>query len=292
MNDRGIIPSYLFSPLSNITNPENTSQIKIVKDSNSKIVNDLLIHNTIPVSLFNNLLTFRIDITSKYFELNADFLKMIANNKHNVDLAILVDKKLLCDFAKEMYFDVEAPGKKSTRARTLIRLLKSPRLMISTSGNSNTIFLLSDPNEICDRLNLLLLEKQAGNNSDIINEEITPLPTNLFQTSYSNETLHSYLVEPLKSQVYHYLLTVDNVFTKYLFAVPLTNVRVDTNALQLTSIFFQHSSMPKTIYSDPGTSFVSEIKHELTKKIYNSITTCISKTPRNGGRSRTLSKRT
>ena len=44
--------------------------------------------------------------------------------------------------------------------------------MVSASGVSKTIFLPSDPNELCDRLKLLLQEKHAGNNSDIINDEI------------------------------------------------------------------------------------------------------------------------
>ena len=51
MNDRGILATYLMSPLSKITNPENTTQFKLVKDHNSNRVNDLLIHNTIPVTL-------------------------------------------------------------------------------------------------------------------------------------------------------------------------------------------------------------------------------------------------
>ena len=76
------------------------------------------------------------------------------------------------DFAKEMNFDTKALGDTSTRDRTLIKLPKSPGLMVSASGVSKTIFLSSDPNELCDRLKLLLQEKQAGNNSDIINEEI------------------------------------------------------------------------------------------------------------------------
>ena len=33
MNDRGILASYLMSPLSEIINPENASQFKLVKDS-------------------------------------------------------------------------------------------------------------------------------------------------------------------------------------------------------------------------------------------------------------------
>ena len=52
----------------------------------------------------------------------------------------------------------------------MIKLFKSPAIM--ASGISNIMILSSDPNEICDRLNLLLQEIQAKNNSDIINEEI------------------------------------------------------------------------------------------------------------------------
>ena len=42
LNDRGTLASYLMSPLSETTNPENTSQFKLVKDPNSNRVNDLL----------------------------------------------------------------------------------------------------------------------------------------------------------------------------------------------------------------------------------------------------------
>ena len=48
-------------------------------------------------------------------------------------------------FAKEMNFDTKAPGKKSTRDRTLIKLLKSPA--IKFSGVSKIIFLSSDSDE-------------------------------------------------------------------------------------------------------------------------------------------------
>ena len=59
MNDRGILTSYLLSPPSKITYPEITSQFKFVKDSNSISVSDLLLHNSIPITLRDNLLTFR-----------------------------------------------------------------------------------------------------------------------------------------------------------------------------------------------------------------------------------------
>ena len=85
MNERGKLASHLTSPLSKITNPENLSQFKLVKHSNSIRVNDLLIHNTIPINLYNNLLTFRD--TGKEFNLKGDLLKMITNNNLNFNLA-------------------------------------------------------------------------------------------------------------------------------------------------------------------------------------------------------------
>ena len=51
MNDRGIRASYLMSSLSKITNPEISSQFKVVKDSSSNRVNDLKINKTIPITL-------------------------------------------------------------------------------------------------------------------------------------------------------------------------------------------------------------------------------------------------
>ena len=192
MNDRGILATYLMSPLSKITNPENTSQFKLVKDPSSNRVNDLKIHNSIPITLYGNMLTFRD--TNKQFELKGDLLEMITNSKYNVDLASLADKKLMYDFAKEMHFDQNAVANKSIRDRKLIKLLKSPGLMVSASGVSKTIFLSSDPNELCDRLKLLLQEKHAGNNSDIINEEIVAIVDKLLEYKCITKKQHKQIL--------------------------------------------------------------------------------------------------
>ena len=159
LNDKGILAGYLMSPSCKITNPENATQFRLVKDHNSNRVNDLLIKNTKPLTLYSNMLIFRD--TGKEFELTGDLLKTISNKNYNVGLASLSDKKLMHDFAKEMHFDLKAVGNKSTRDRTLIKLLKSPGLMVSASGVSNTIFLSSDPDEFCNRLKLLLQEKHV-----------------------------------------------------------------------------------------------------------------------------------
>ena len=98
------------------------------------------------------------------------------------------------DFAKEMKFDLKATGNKSIRDRKLIKLLNSPGLMVSASGISKTIFLLSDPNELCDRLKLLLQEKKAGNNSDIINDEIVVINDKLSEYKCINKKQHKQIL--------------------------------------------------------------------------------------------------
>ena len=192
MNDRGILTTYLMSPLSRITNPENTSQFRLEKDSSSNRVNDLKIHNSIPITLYGNMLTFRD--TNKQFELKGDLLEMITNSKFNVDLASLSDKKSMYDFAKEMHFDPKASGNKSARYRKLTKLLNSPSLMISASGVSKTIFLPSDGNELCDRLKLLLQEKHAGNNSDIVNDEIVIIVDKLLEYKCISKKQHKQIL--------------------------------------------------------------------------------------------------
>ena len=85
------------------------------------------------------------------------------------------------EVAKEFYFDEKALGNKTTRDLSPRRLLESTGIMGSASGVSSshkkksfpkTIVLSSDRNELCDRFRLLLQEEQAGNNSDILYEEI------------------------------------------------------------------------------------------------------------------------
>ena len=189
MNDRGILASYLISPLCKITNPENSSQYILVKDSSSNRVNDLKKHKSIPIILYGNMLTFRD--TGKELELTADLLEKITNKNYNVDLASLSDKKLMYDFAKELNFDLKAAGKNSTRAKTLIKLLKSPAIMAS---GVTTIFLSENPDELCNGLKLILKEKQAGNNSDIINQEVVAIVDKLLEYKCISRKQHKQIL--------------------------------------------------------------------------------------------------
>ena len=81
--------------------------------------------------------------------------------------------------------------------------------------------------------------------------------------SYPGDMLQIDLVGPRKSSQYKYVLSGIDVFTKYLFAVPLTNGYADTVARELVKMFFQHSYIPQTILSDLGTNFTSELMSEL-----------------------------
>ena len=73
LNDRGIMASYLSSPLSKITNPEKTSQFNLLKDPNSNRAIYLLIPKTIPVTLDNIFVnipwyTWKLQFTRRSFE--------------------------------------------------------------------------------------------------------------------------------------------------------------------------------------------------------------------------------
>ena len=105
------------------------------------------------------------------------------------------------DFAKEMYFDVKAPGNKSTRDKTLIKLLKSPGSLIPASGISNTIFLPSEFNNLGDRIKLILQEKRAGNNSDMVKEEIVVILDKLLE--YKSITKKQHKQKLLKCHLLH-----------------------------------------------------------------------------------------
>ena len=83
--------------------------------------------------------------------------------------------------------------------------------------------------------------------------------------SYPGDMLQIDLVGTFNSPVYKYVLSGIDVFSKFLFAVPLTNASADTVARELVKIFFNHSYIPETILSDLGTTFTSSLLHELTE---------------------------
>ena len=150
MNDKGMIAPYLASSLVEVFKRDNKSQFRLRKDPNSTKMNDFLIHGTIPVTIFSDMMVFRD--SNKSFRLEGDLLKVITNYIFNVDNSSPQDKKLIYEFAKEMNYDTKSTGRPSVRHNSMVRLLDQPAIM--ASGFSKTIILSSDPNELCDRLKL------------------------------------------------------------------------------------------------------------------------------------------
>ena len=176
MNDKGLIAPCLTTSLVEVFKKDNKSQFRLRKDPNSTKMNDFLIHGTVPVTIFSNMITFRD--SNKSFRLEGDLLKVITNYKFNADHSSPQDKKLIYEFAKEMNYDTKSTGRPSTRHTSIIKILKSPAIMAS---GITTIFLSENADELCDRLKLLLQEKHGGNNSDLINDEIVAIIDKLLE---------------------------------------------------------------------------------------------------------------
>ena len=74
----------------------------------------------------------------------------------------------------------------------MIKLLEQPAIM--ASGISKILFLSSDPDELCNRLKLLLQEKHAGNNSDLFNEEIVAIVDKLLEYKCITKKQHNQIL--------------------------------------------------------------------------------------------------
>ena len=91
-----------------------------------------------------------------------------------------------------MNFNIRQKGRKSDRDKSMIRLIKSPRII--ASGVSRTIFLLSDGDELCDRLKILIQEKQVGNNSDKFIQKVVAILVKLLEYKCISKTQHKQLL--------------------------------------------------------------------------------------------------
>ena len=108
-----------------------------------------------------------------------------------VDHSNQEDRKLIYELAKEMNFNIKQKGNKSERDKSIIRLLRSPRIMAS---GVTTIFLSENADELCNRLKLLLQEKHAGNNSNTIIQEIVSILDKLLEYKCMSKKRHKQIL--------------------------------------------------------------------------------------------------
>ena len=123
-----IAPS-LASSLVNLFTLENKSQLRFKKNLNSTKMNELLINEVIPATIFSNMLTFRD--SNKSFKLDGDLLETKTNYDFNVSHSDSKDQKLIYEFGKEMNSNIRQKGRKSNRDKSMIKLLKSPAVLAS-----------------------------------------------------------------------------------------------------------------------------------------------------------------
>ena len=187
MNDKGLIDSSILE----VIKSDNKGQFTLIKDPNTTKPNDLLINEKVPVTIFNNMLTFRD--TNKVFKLEGDLYKVITDYNINVDHSNKQNRQIINEFGREMKYKLKTKGRPSIRHNSMIRLLnQSP---ITGSGFTKTIILSSDPDELCNRLRLILQEKQAGNNSHIINKESVAIVDKLLEYKYISKKQHEQILK-------------------------------------------------------------------------------------------------
>ena len=91
-----------------------------------------------------------------------------------------------------------------------------------------------------------------------------PLPPISSEQLFPGDMMQTDLVGPSQSPIYKYVLSGKDVFSKYLFAVPLRSAHAGIIAKAVIFLFFQHSGIPTTILSGLGTSFVTKLSQEMT----------------------------
>ena len=67
-----------------------------------------------------------------------------------------------------------------------------------------------------------------------------------------------------KSGGYSYILTVMDVFSKYMYAQPLTSTSAETVCKFVMQWFMRHSYIPLVILTDQGSQFTSRMLEELS----------------------------
>ena len=90
------------------------------------------------------------------------------------------------------------------------------------------------------------------------------------------------IVGPLPaSNCYTHILTTIDVFSRYLFAVPLRKPDTKSVFNALLSVFTKHAYVPTHILTDKGSVFTAEVFEQLTKIAGIKSSLCNYKTSKN-----------
>ena len=67
-----------------------------------------------------------------------------------------------------------------------------------------------------------------------------------------------------RSGGYDHIITAIDVFSRYLFAYPVTRITATSVARVIMDILCKHTYLPTTIITDLGTQFNAQVTHEVT----------------------------
>ena len=90
-----------------------------------------------------------------------------------------------------------------------------------------------------------------------------PLQPVSSEQHYPGDVMQIDIIGPFDSNQYRFALTAVDVFSKYIFAIPLSKTDRPTVSKSLVSIFFRYSYIPYMIIADLGSVFTSDLMHEL-----------------------------
>ena len=101
------------------------------------------------------------------------------------------DPKLYTDFMDEIRFDIHARGGSFRDRNVKENHLNKRTILVSGLKRSQTTFLLSqNPDELCDRLCLMIHEKQTWNNTKRFDKEAVTLFDKLLEYECITTTQH------------------------------------------------------------------------------------------------------
>ena len=97
---------------------------------------------------------------------------------------------------------------------------------------------------------------------------IMPMRSILQMQQIPEQTMQVDLLGPLTpAEGKEYIVTAIDLFTKYIFAVPVTNVRAETVGRVILGICLRHAYIPQKILADQGSQFTADLMKELTKTL-------------------------
>ena len=128
--------------------------------------------------------------------------------------------------------------------------------------------------------------EQCARDKRVPNATITPELLNLPEWDLGPEdTMQIDLLPNLPpSSGYENVLTAIDVFSRYLFAYPLTDASAINEAKALIDIMTKHSYLPTTLITDEGTAFTSTIIAEVTQILGITLKCATTKHPQTVGK--------